>query len=160
MKEIQLANNKGVVLVDDQDYEQLLKNRWWLYGYGTTDYALTSVKVDGKWKNIRMHRMLTNAPNGMDVDHINHNGLDNQRNNLRICTRQQNSRNARPQKGYTSRFKGVCWDKDRNKWVSHIASGCGFKKIGRFDSEIEAGEAYDKKAVELFGEFACVNFPH
>ena len=108
-----------------------------------------------------MHRLITNAPKGLMVDHINHNGLDNRRKNLRLCTVSQNNRNrrpiTRPNKG--SKYKGVTFDKKRNLFKAEIQHNKKKYFLGRFKSQIKAAQAYDKKARELFGEFAYLNFP-
>lgn len=94
------------------------------------------------------------------VDHINHNGLDNQRANLRLATKQQNCRNARKHSGpLTSRFKGVCWDKSKHKWLATISINSKHVRFKRFESELAAALAYDSWAREFFGDFAHVNFP-
>ena len=100
-----------------------------------------------------------NAPAGMQIDHINGNGLDNRKVNLRLCNSSQNQRNARKRKSGTSRFKGVDWHKESKKWRARICVNRKRIHIGRYKSEFEAAQAYDKKAIELFGEFASLNFP-
>lgn len=94
-----------------------------------------------------------NPPEGLVVDHINGNKLDNRRSNLRICTQSQNLNGRNTNKGYI----GVSWDKFRGKWKANI--GKDYQKIflGRFDTAEEAARVYDEKAVELFGEFARLN---
>jgi len=93
------------------------------------------------------------------VDHKNGNGLDNQKNNLRNCTNQQNHMNRRPKKNCTSKFKGVCRFKKDLKWTAVIKFNRKQIYIGIFGNEEDAAKAYDKKAKELFGEFAYLNFP-
>jgi len=95
------------------------------------------------------------------VDHINHNGLDNRRENLRIATPSQNHGNIKKQRGvYTSIYKGVCFEsRYKLKWLASIKVGGVQMYIGRYPTEEEAARAYDKKAKELFGEFAYLNFP-
>lgn len=94
----------------------------------------------------------------LQVDHINHNGLDNRRANLRNVTRIQNQRNQLPQIGGTSQYKGVCWDKANRKWMAQFTIRGRRYYLGRFISEIEAGKAYDRAARKHFGEFALCNF--
>jgi hypothetical protein len=108
---------------------------------------------------LSMHRMVVNAPKGLFVDHINHNGLDNRKANLRICTNLQNLRNKRPKTGCTSEYKGVHWCKGRNKFRANIYLNKKAIHLGYFHDEIAAAKAYDEKARELFGEFAYLNFP-
>jgi hypothetical protein len=106
-----------------------------------------------------MHRQIMDPPKGKIVDHIDGNQANNCRANLRICTRRENGCNRSKPVGTTSRFKGVSWHKATGKWAATIH----FKRrafwLGYFDDEAEAARAYDAKAVELFGEFARLNFP-
>jgi hypothetical protein len=150
-----IALTKGrYAIVDAADYEVLNRYRWCVSGKGSRAYAVRC----HKGTHISMHRFLMKPPKGMVVDHINGNGLDNRRSNLRICTQQQNLYNSRP-KGKSSRFKGPCWDKSRQKWIVIIRYEGRNMQIGRFDDEVEAARAYDRKAYELFGEYAWLNFP-
>ncbi len=105
-----------------------------------------------------MHRQIMNPPKGMVVDHKNRNGLDNTRDNLRIGTYNQNNCNRRP-RGKTSQYKGVSYDKRRNKWKATAWKDGRSFTIGRYDDEIEAARAADRKNYEFNGEFAYLNFP-
>jgi len=140
-------------IVDNEDLELLDGYRWSLTARRQLRYARRYV---GR-KAVYMHREIMNAPAGMQIDHINGNGLDNRKVNLRLCNCSQNQRNARKRKKTTSRFKGVSWN--NNRWRARIYFNGEQITIGRFKSELEAAKAYDKKAVELFGEFANPNFP-
>lgn len=118
----------------------------------------------GKPRKIYLHTFLANPPTGKVVDHINGDTLDNQRSNLRAVTRGQNNMNRGANrthrgKSTTSLYKGVSWDKRRNRWVSSI--GHNYKRIylGCFDLAEDAARAYDAKAKELYGEYAYQNFP-
>jgi len=95
----------------------------------------------------------------MVVDHIDHNGLNNTRRNLRICTKEQNARNQRPQKGRSSQFKGVCWHKGERKWYSRIQNDGRQQSLGLFDDERDAARARDAAALALHGEYASLNLP-
>lgn len=106
-----------------------------------------------------MHRAIMRTPQGKQIDHRNHDGLDNRRCNLRECSHIENMRNQLPQKTGTSRYKGVHWEKERGKWRAQIKHTCKQMRLGRYASEKDAAKAYDKKAKELFGEFAYLNFP-
>ena len=106
-----------------------------------------------------MHRAITDAPAGRQVDHINGNGLDNRKANLRLCTAAENCANARPMTGKASRFKGVDWHSQAGKWRAKIKSDRRTRHIGLFRSEAEAATAYDQEARALFGQFAKLNFP-
>lgn len=119
------------------------------------EYAM---RRDAKTKaTIFMHRLIAEAPIGMQVDHINRNGLDNRRSNLRVCTSHQNLGNQYEVRG-TSRFKGVAWDRTRKCWKASISRDHRTFNIGRFKVEEDAALAYDVHAREIFGEFAACNF--
>jgi hypothetical protein len=150
---ISLGDGKSVI-VDAADFEWLHKHKWRTTG-GTKGYVHTRIRE----KIVYMHRLIMNPPAGMVVDHINGNVWDNRRRNLRVCTRAQNSMNSRGRSGTSSRFKGVFWDSRSRKWAAVI--GCRGKAVhlGSFDDEIEAARAYDRKARQLFGKYAYLNFP-
>lgn len=157
MRRIALRNRERVIaytFVDDEDYEEMSKYRWCRDAYG---YAQTSVRINGKKRNLKMHRLIVNTPDGKDTDHINRNKLDNRRSNLRICTHQQNSFNLRRPKR-TSKYNGVSWDKSREKWYACIQRDGKTLGIGRFIKESDAARAYDNTARQIHGEFACLNF--
>lgn len=148
-KEIQLTKGK-VALVDDEDFIWLSRFTWCADSSG---YAMT---FDGQ-KNIRMHTMLIRPPKGMVVDHINGNPSDNQRKNLRICTRAENLRNRGKQKNNSSGYKGVYWSKGRKKWIAQIKIYGKMKSLGGFEAVIDAVKAYDLAALQIHGEFAKTN---
>ena len=143
-------------IVDAEDYPALAKYKWHaqLSKNGTVCYAVRNV---GR-KTIMMHREIMKPPAGFVVDHINHNGADNRRCNLRVCTQAENVRNCRG-RGTGSRYKGVRPRREQNKWQARIAINGRGESIGCFDSEIEAALAYDLRAIVLFGQFAYLNFP-
>jgi hypothetical protein len=162
MKEIRLTQNK-VAIVDDEDYEYLNKFKWHFSKRKSNGQSFAgrqpSRKLPGPRRTIVMHREIMNAPKGIQVDHINHDTLDNRRCNLRLCTCQENLRNKRlnPNKN-TSGFKGVSWHKQNSKWKAEIMVNKNNIYIGYFENPIDAALAYDAKARELFKEFACTNF--
>lgn len=124
--------------------------------HSKTFYAVTHVrKADGTRTNLQMHRLL--MPDVSEVDHANRNGLDNRRDNLRAATSSQNGANKEMHRDNTSGFKGVFWNKA--KWNAHVRFNNKSVYLGRFDDPVEAARAYDAKALELFGEFARLNFP-
>jgi len=154
-KLIPLTQGKFAI-VDPEDFDELCQYKWTAAKSPNTFYAVRSVQG----RQIRMHRLITSAPKGLVVDHRNHNGLDNRKENLRLCTRPENARNQRPQTGRSSKYKGVCWHKNQKKWTARVYSNGVTYHLGSFNSEIQAAKAYDKKARELFGQFACLNFPN
>jgi hypothetical protein len=154
-KVIPLTQGK-VAIVDPEDFERLKQYNWCAVKGVQTWYAYT-LTADGK--RLSMHRLVANAPKRMVVDHINHNGLDNRKSNVRLCTKKQNSQNIRPRKGCSSRYKGVFKPKDRNSFRAIICHNGKHIHLGYFKEEIDAAKAYDLKARELFGEFAYLNFP-
>lgn len=98
-----------------------------------------------------------NAPNGMDVDHINHNGTDNRKENLRVCTRSQNMQNGLPRRDVSSKYKGVSWDKVNQRWRTCIRYEGRQVNLGRFSDEVSAANVYNERAKRVYGEFACIN---
>lgn len=157
MKKIKLTQGK-FALVDDGDYAELSQYKWHIKNNrGTLYVQRTKSRLLGKG-SVLMHRQIMSAPKGQQVDHINHNGLDNRRDNLRICSNAENQHN-RLSFGGTSKYKGIYWEKRRGKWRAEIKTGESRKYLGSFLSEIDAAKEYDKAAIELYGEFAYLNFP-
>jgi hypothetical protein len=155
VRRIPLTKGK-FALVDAEDYYQLVEFRWQVSdATGNTSYA--TGRRGGK--TIKMHRFIMDAPAHLVVDHIDHNGLNNCKANLRLCTSAQNSRNCAPNKGASSKYKGVIWNKHNKKWRASIDFNKKRRHIGCFENEIDAARAYDEKAAELFGEFGHLNFP-
>ena len=155
MKEIQLTQGK-VALVNDEDFEKLNQFKWHLAKYRKSSYAIRNITVNGKQKKIPMHCAVMN---GKGIDHIDHNGLNNQRSNLRFCTKSENAMNNQKQKNCTSIYKGVYFFKRDKKWMAHIELNGKQTYLGTFSSEVDAALAYNEKAIELFGEFANLNKP-
>lgn len=141
-----------VTTVDAADYEWLSQYRWFAKGTGGKYYAGRAERGE----MIMMHREIMKPPPGMVVDHIDGDSLNNRRSNLRICTPRQNNHN-RTFKGNTSGFAGVY--PQGKRWRAQITHKGEQIKIGVFDDKIEAAKARDRKALEIHGEFACLNFP-
>ena len=141
--------------IDSQDWD-LIKDYSWYFAKG---YAVTAIKQEnGKQKTLGMHRLILGLTDPkIQADHINHNGLDNCRSNLRICTQQQNLMNKSSHKNSTSKYLGVSWHKRDNKWRSNIGFNGKIIYLGYFTNEKDAAKAYNTKAIELFGEFANLN---
>lgn len=158
MKFLLLTQGKAT-LVDDDMYEYL--NQWkWRYHSG--GYASRSEHVSGSKKNrimrhIYLHRFIMNTPEQMETDHINGNRLDNRKSNLRICTNKQNGHNMSITKRNSSGYKGVFWDKKRNKWYAYISLGEKDKYLGLFVVKEDAARAWNEAAKKYYGEYARLN---
>ncbi|MCK4958549.1 MAG: HNH endonuclease, partial [Planctomycetes bacterium] len=146
-------------IVDAEDYARLSRYNWYAKGGPHTFYAVRRGMRNTEKRTVFMHRVITDAPGGLVVDHIDHNGINNCKSNLRVCTAAENNRNTRGRSDSKSRYKGVNWGNRDRKYSARIC--CNGKRItvGHFDDEVKAAKAYDKKAKELFGEFAYLNFP-
>ena len=153
MKEIRLTRGR-IALVDDEDYDSLNKHKWIAHKQSSGDYAVRSDYVNGSRVSLFMHRIIMDTPQGLEVDHIDHNGLNNQKSNLRNCTRQENQRNKRARS--LSGYLGVAVE--RNRFRATIQVGENRIYLGIFKTAIEAAYAYDKSAIEHFGVFANLNF--
>ena len=136
------------VLIDLCDIQRVGRHRWYL----KNGYAHNS-----KF-NVSLHRFIMNPPDNMVVDHINRNPLDNRRCNLRICTHTENTRNSGLSSLNTSGFKGVYYVKEMNKYRARLRSIGESISLGYFSNPIDAAIAYDKKAIEIYGEYAFTNF--
>lgn len=160
MKKILLTQNK-FTLIDDEDFELIDKYKWHVRKHRCVFYAQHCYrdKENKRTKSIQMHRLIMGIddPN-IQIDHINGNGLDNRKCNLRICNNSQNHMNRKKQKNCSSKYKGVSWHKLKNKWSSYIKIRGKLKYLGDFIDEKEAAKKYDIMAIKFFGEFAQLNF--
>lgn len=159
---IDKEDHKKVVYLDEDYPYQKRTTREWFIKKDTEciRYAVANIRIaKNKWTRIRMHRLILGITDPrIMIDHVNGNGLDNRKSNLRICSQAQNIANSRKiDKKSTSRFKGVCWCKRLGKWEVTISKNYKQTYVGIFDSEIKAAKAYNKKAREIFGRFACLN---
>lgn len=156
---VRLPLSRGYfAMIDAEDADRVSP---WLWSVlerpGRSSYVLRREKGLG---TVYLHRFLMNAPPGLQVDHVDGDGLNCRRGNMRLCTASQNQMNranARSEK--SSRYKGVFWSKHHRKWIAQIKLDYVGRCIGRFDSEDDAAMAYDAAARETFGAFARLNFP-
>lgn len=155
MKIIPLTQGK-CALVDDGDFEWLNQWKWYAHNSHGAFYAARSVWVNGRYQKTFMHRLVAGTPDDMQTDHIDRNGLNNQRANLRICIRQQNNVNI--VRHNASGYRGVYWDQKKKRWGAVISFRNQNYHLGRFVDVQDAAHAYDAKARELYGEFALTNF--
>lgn len=155
MKEIPLTRGK-VALVSDEDYEELSKYTW--QAQLTTKehiYATRRANIGvNKYKTVWMHRIIANTPDGFVTDHIDGNGLNNQRENLRVCTQAQNMWNRRANSNNTSGYKGIYWYKTSNKWAALISVNKNYMYLGMYPTKEEAYKVYCDAAEKYYGEFS------
>lgn len=159
MKKIKLSQEQ-FALVNDEDFERLNAFKWhatWDPNSKTYYAQRMSSRVNGKQHTILMHREIMGAKPNDQVDHIDHNGLDNQRKSLRLCTRSQNKANQRMRVDNTSGFKGVSWYKRHGKWRARIMVKRKALHLGLFINKIDAALAYDRAAIKELGPYAKTN---
>lgn len=155
-KMIPLSQGK-VTLVDDRDFEWLSQWSWHVQNHMHICYARRTLRKNGKKRAILMHQLIIGISSELETDHINRDGLDNRRSNLRHCTHAENNRNQRKFASCSSRYKGVHWDNERQTWRARITAHGRSHHLGRFTDEQEAARAYNQAALEYFGEFAYLN---
>ena len=161
MKEIQLTQGQ-IALIDDEDFDQLNRFKWCASyqphsGYFYAVSRLKRIKNEPR-KSLRMHRIIlkVNDPK-IFVDHVNHNTLDNRKENLRICNNNENQFNAKMSISNTSGYKGVHWHKHRKMFITHIQYYGKLIHLGYYDNPKEAAKAYNKAALKYHGKFAYIN---
>ena len=155
MKQIPLTQGK-VSIVDDEDFEIVGRFKWYALKDGNHFYAVRNKKPSGTG-TIWMHRIIMDCPKGKDVDHINRNGLDNRKGNLRVCTRGENLANTFTYKNNKSGFKGVSWYKKRNLWIAHITTNHKGITLGYFKDKYDAAKAYNESSLKYHKEFSVLN---
>jgi hypothetical protein len=155
MKEIPLTQGQ-VALVDDEDYEKVSQYNWFAEKSRNTYYALSHPGYKNRIK-VRMHRLVMDCSEGMFVDHIDGNGLNNQKSNLRICTHRQNTQNKHIEK--TSIYPGVHWVNKLQKWQAHIQLSGKIVYLGVFKNEIDAFRAYYDEVLKIGEEVMGFSYP-
>ncbi|MGW8565640.1 AP2 domain-containing protein [Isoptericola sp. NPDC055881] len=160
MSTVEIPLSQGLVaLVDAEDYDRVTASTPWAASVSKGHaYAVHQESIRGgqRRRSILMHTLITGWPY---VDHINGNGLDNRRANLRPATHADNMHNYRRPRHNTSGFKGVSWRKAKGAWVANIKLHGRQRYLGAYATREEAARAYDVAALELHGEFARLNFP-
>lgn len=156
---IKLSQGKST-LVDAQTYRDWEGFKWYCHGkeYG---YAAARIKKsDGKSSTMYLHRVVSNIhglPSNVKVDHINGNPFDNRKENLRVCTHRENLRNIKKSAANTSGYKGVSFDKKRNKFRASIRALEKHIHLGYFDDAEDAHSTYCRAAEKYHGSFARFN---
>lgn len=157
MKEITIISptyGEKTAFIDDEDLEFISRFRWGVKKDRKAFYAATKIKQ----KTVKMHQLLVACPEGYKIDHIDRNGLNNQRSNLRVCTNSENQRNRGMNITNTSGFKGVSLLSTGLFLASLTLNGRNIK-FGTYTSAKEAALAYDEGVNKFHGEFAFLNFP-
>lgn len=156
---IELSQEKKAV-IDVKDWEKLKKYTWYVTRSGKKGNYRWYASAWIKGKTIRLHRLLFNIIGNKEVDHKNGDTLDNRRENVRVCTRQENCQNRKKlNKLCSSVYKGVTWNKRLKKWYAQIRAPDKDRQhsLGYFNSEVDAAKAYNKEAMCLFGNYARLN---
>ena len=156
MTEIQLTQGK-VALIDDEDYERVSQHKWYAHKKKRSKQWYVRTKI--KQKTVTLHRFILDLPKYKPlVDHIDNNGLNNQKSNLRVVTPYQNSLNRKPRTDGTSQYKGVSWHKRDKRWEVYI-NPKNQKRVyvGGTKCEKTAAKMYNKAAKKYFGEYAWLN---
>lgn len=158
------------VLIDEEDYNRIKKYHWTVaFKPDINNFYIKCHPKSSKSSQRtteKLHRFIMNAPEGSHVDHINHNTLDNRKSNLRICTHEENCRNKQKRKkdkrdnSMSSKYKGVCFRDDSNKFRATISFNKKRISLGCYENEEDAAKAYNEAAIKYHGEFAVLNILH
>ena len=162
MKLLPLTKDK-FALVDDDDYYWLSQWNWFAVEIKNTWYARRSKKKGVLRSNekyeIYLHRIVMRCSDiDFVIDHLDKNGLNNQKENLRMCTKSENNKHTSSHKNSSSQYLGVSYDKNRNKWSANLMNNGKRILFKRYNTEIEAAKAYDITAKTQFGVYANLNF--
>ena len=159
MKKIPLTQGQ-FALVDDEDFEKLNKHKWSAYKDRNTFYTISNLRLGvNRRTTIKMHRIVLGlTDSSIFVDHIDGNGLNNQKSNLRKVTHAENLRNLKAKKNCKSKYKGVTFHTVNKKWIARISINNKRIHLGSFVDEIEAAKAYDEASKIHHGEFGSLNF--
>jgi hypothetical protein len=142
-------------IIDSEDLDRVLQFWWGIYWpEGYNDWHIMRRSPN----HIYLWRFLLEPPDNMEIDHINHDRLDNRKQNLRLATKSQNHMNRRKRNGTTSEYKGVYWSKHVKKWRAYGSLNQIRTYLGYFNSELDAAKAYDAWALYTFKEYALLNF--
>jgi len=160
MIEVPLTQGR-VALIDDEDAERVLAYKWhaWWCAKGGRWYAMRTVQVGKLRRCVRLHRFIVNAPDGVQVDHIDRDSLNNRRSNLRFATHGQNQTNKKRHRTNKTGFKGVYWHKAKRTFVAQVRCGGVTYSLVGFNTAQDAARARDMLAKRYHGEFATLNFP-
>lgn len=142
--------NGSVCLFDIEDYDKIKEYHWHQNSDG---YAVCNIQRDNQWFTILMHRLVMDAPDGVEIDHIHGNTLDNRKAELRIVTQSDNKKNRAMYTNNKSGYKGVSWNAPKQKWVANIQCDGQQFYLGAFSSSYDAHVCYEKAAKELFGAY-------
>jgi len=145
------------VLIDDEDYEKVKAIDWYTLAWkGKVYFRIQKYAGNYKRKTTFLHRVIINAPSGMEVDHINGNTLDNRKANLRVCKHSENTKNRKLNRNKTG-YKGVCFRKDRRKYTARIRKDGKLYFLGYFSTPEEAYAAYCEASKKYHGEFGRIS---